>query len=1142
MRLFRLSSLIPILVLALAAASCDGTSGRSSMGRQASMVAREGQEARSRRYYTLGPKFENQLDQMVGQEVFLLTGRKEDLPLELNQDVLVNLNYFLNDARGFMTRSLGRGQKYIPMMKAILRQKGLPEDLVYLALIESGFRTDAVSTAAAVGPWQFIASTGRRYGLAIDEWVDERMDPVKSTYAAADYLTALHDMFNSWPLAIAAYNSGEGRIQRGMRQAEVENFWDMAKNGDLAAETRRYVPSFLAAAIIAKDPGAYGLEVAPSPPDAWEDVVVPDPIDLDLAAKLSGSTLERLKELNPHLKRLTIPPDQQNFVLRVPQGTTAGFYRAYAALPASQRTRGLIIYTARRGDTVEKVAESHGLTAEVVRGYNSLEGSRLARGQELVLPPSMPPATATAAAPQPVQAARRSAAARPGEARAAAAPRRTTASAASAPVINTISHRVRKGDTISDLARLYGVPAEQIRGDNSLASNDIREGQVLAIRSNIPLTAAATTSSSRRTESWVEVTEGVPVYHTVRRGETISVIAAGYKISQGRLRALNNLSGDSIREGQRLVVGTGPAPEGEGIYVVKSGDTVSTIAERFKIRSDALRALNNLQSDRLQIGQRLVVAAGARAEAGPAPAAAGSTATYDVVGGDTVSTIAQRFGMGSDELRRLNNLQSDRLRIGQSLLVAEPVRPAAPAAPAAPLTPLPSGTATYEIQKGDTVSTIAERFGMTSAALRELNSLDDDRIVAGRRLVVRSGGSRAAAADDAGTAGTAGTVRNASASELYEVRSGDTVSTIAERFGLKTAELRAINNLEGDRIRAGQKLIVTAPGGPAQAASAPAAQASAPQASAAQASPAQPRTASAPAAPAQSAPAAQAGLIPATASYVVQNGDTVGTIAQRFGLRTADFRQLNHLDGDLIRAGQTVLVPAGSDQPAAQASAGPAPRTPAPAAPPASAGSASAPGGLYEVKSGDTVSTIAERFGLRSAELRALNNLSGDSIRIGQKLRVVSGSAPSAAPSASPTSPGSSAASAPGGLYEVKSGDTVSTIAERFGLRSAELRALNNLSGDRIRIGQKLRVSGSAPSAAAGPAARTPAPATSPATSTTSPASAAASAPGGLYEVKSGDTISTIAERFGLRSAELRALNNLSGDNIRVGQKLKVSQ
>ncbi|MDR2935197.1 MAG: transglycosylase SLT domain-containing protein, partial [Candidatus Adiutrix sp.] len=320
-----------LLLLAGAAAACGGqTTTTSTIGRSAVSVAQESR-AESGRHYTLGPQFADQLQDLLGREAEVLGGSREGVPLELNRQVLLNINRFLNEDRGFITRSLARGSKYIPMMKGIFRRKGLPEDLVYLALIESGFNNQAVSSAGAAGPWQFITSTGRRHGLVINDWVDERRDPVRSTYAAADYLIALHDAFGSWPMAIAAYNSGEGKIIRGVRNYGVSNFWDMSSAGDhLAYETKIYVPSFLAATFIAKDPAAYGLTIDDAqPPDQWEEVSLPQPVTLAEAAQFTHTSVARLRELNPHLKKAVTPPNEVNFILRLPEGSRQDFITAY---------------------------------------------------------------------------------------------------------------------------------------------------------------------------------------------------------------------------------------------------------------------------------------------------------------------------------------------------------------------------------------------------------------------------------------------------------------------------------------------------------------------------------------------------------------------------------------------------------------------------------------------------------------------------------------------------------------------------------------------------------------------------------------------------------------------------------------------
>jgi membrane-bound lytic murein transglycosylase D len=1123
------------------------------MSRQASQVAKESRSS-SQKYYRLGPRFEKQLNSMVDQEIQALVGHREDIPMELNQEVLINLNYFLNDARGFMTRSLNRGQKYIPIMKAILRQKGLPEELVYLALIESGYRTEAVSHASAVGPWQFIAPTGRRYGLTINEWVDERVDPIKSTYAAADYLLALYEMFNSWPLAIAAYNSGEGKIMKGMRKPDVDNYWDMAKeDGFLAAETKRYVPSFIAAAIIAKDPLAYGLEVESSQVDSWDEVVVPQPIDLAMAAQLSGASLERIKELNPHLKKMATPPSETDFILRVPLGASEGFYQLYAQLPEAQRSSRVVIHLAKRGETVESVAQRYQLTPEVVQQYNNLTASRLRVGQTLVLPASMsqtpgtqeslPVATATTTTTSPrivrtaslpvttVRAPKSDVASQP---KTTVIPvLRATVRKSSEPIIATVRHRVRAGDTLGNLARHYGSTVDKLKADNRLSSNEIKEGQVLVVSSNLPVQAS---TLPRSKTTWVEETEGEPVYYVVKSGETLSVIASKNNTTSDRLRTLNSLANSNIKAGQKLVIGSRPvtktaktspdktadsAPRSaSAVHVVSSGDTVSQIAERYRMTSAELRSLNKLKGDKIVQGQKLRVLA--EAQVSPAVSRSSSGAQYyEVAPGDTVSQIAERHNLTSAELRELNNLQGNQIHPGQKLQVAakagsSPAQASAQASsrPIEPARTPAQAAGFYEVAPGDTVSQIAERHQMTSAELRELNNLEGNQIHPGQKLQVASkaGSSPAQGSAQASAQASSRPIEPARtpapAAGTYEVAPGDTVSQIAERHQMTSAELRSLNNLSSDQIRVGQKLKVVA----SMAGSGPA-----------QASPAQ--ATSRPIEPAKT---------PAAGIYEVAPGDTVSQIAAKHNMTSDQLRELNNLTGNQIRSGQKLKVVASK----APAQASPAQASSRPVEPAKTTAPAT---GFYEVGPGDTVSQIAERHQMTSAELRSLNNLSSDQIRVGQKLKVVgsiAGSSPAQARPAQTSSRAVEPAKAPAaGIYEVAPGDTVSQIAAKHNMTSEQLRELNNLTGNQIRSGQKLKVAG--PASQAKPAQAAPVSQAKPVQAApVSPAAVESS--GEIYVVEAGDSLESVAAYYKTTPAKLRSLNNLTSDTLPSGLKLKI--
>ena len=245
---------------------------------------------------------------------------------------------FQTNLRGFYTRALSRSGRYVPRMSSILQKKGLPQELAYLPLIESGFQTHAVSRAGAVGPWQLIPGTGRRYGLRIDRYVDERCDPVKSTEAAARYMKDLHDMFNDWHLSLAAYNTGEQNISRILERKRAEDFWQMSERGYLYQETQDFVPEFLAALHIAETPQAYGFDPPAEQPLRYDVVKVDRPVSLATIAQLTGTRTEAIRELNPALHRGVVPP--QGYAVRLPEGTKDTFEVAYANLPRTVVARG----------------------------------------------------------------------------------------------------------------------------------------------------------------------------------------------------------------------------------------------------------------------------------------------------------------------------------------------------------------------------------------------------------------------------------------------------------------------------------------------------------------------------------------------------------------------------------------------------------------------------------------------------------------------------------------------------------------------------------------------------------------------------------------------------------------------------------
>lgn len=307
------------------------------------------------------------------------------IPVVENDRVRYFVNFFCGRKRDFFERSLARSGRYIPMMATILREESLPEELVYLSLIESGFSPHAYSRAKAMGPWQFIRSTGLRYGLKINGWVDERRDPLKSTRAAAAYLKDLHLQFGEWFLAAAAYNAGERKVENAMQRSRTNDFWDLSQKTYLKRETRNYVPKFIAATLIASEPEKCGFgDVLYESPMEYDDVMIKKPLRLVTIAKLANTTVETIKELNPALLRDHTPPSKDGFLLRVPAGRGKMFAQAYEHLPDSAKIR-MVSHKVRGGETLTGIAKRYHQKVSRLMEMNNLNSHRIRVGQELIV-------------------------------------------------------------------------------------------------------------------------------------------------------------------------------------------------------------------------------------------------------------------------------------------------------------------------------------------------------------------------------------------------------------------------------------------------------------------------------------------------------------------------------------------------------------------------------------------------------------------------------------------------------------------------------------------------------------------------------------------------------------------------------------
>jgi len=310
-----------------------------------------------------------------------------DIPIVVNGKVEQFIQYFQTNIREKFVIWLSRSEKYIPFMRNLLKEHGLPEDLVYLSLIESGFNPYAYSRAKAVGLWQFISLTGKRYGLRVDWWVDERRDPEKSTIAAAKYLKDLYDMFECWYLAAAGYNAGEYKIIKAMKRYRTEDFWKLTQYRYLKRETKNYVPQMIAATLIAKDPEKYGFNnIEYQDPLQYEKVNVPELTDLSHIAKACEVTLDEIKDLNPELRRGVTPPNEPEYEIKIPLGKKDLFLKNFESLQPLEKFQ-FKTHLVKKGETLKRIARTYRVELEPLLEINHLNRkSRISKGATLLIP------------------------------------------------------------------------------------------------------------------------------------------------------------------------------------------------------------------------------------------------------------------------------------------------------------------------------------------------------------------------------------------------------------------------------------------------------------------------------------------------------------------------------------------------------------------------------------------------------------------------------------------------------------------------------------------------------------------------------------------------------------------------------------
>jgi membrane-bound lytic murein transglycosylase D len=491
-----------------------------------------------------------------------------DVPIVMNERVENSLAYLQTVAREAFSTYLDRSSRYMPIVKQILKEENLPGDIIYLPLVESGYNPHAYSRARASGMWQFISSTGRLYGLDHDWWYDERRDFEKATRAAAKHLRDLHNQFGSWELALAAYNTGAGRVNREIRRKKTKDFWKLR----LPRETRNYVPLFMAATIIAKQPEKYGFYPKYESALEYDVVEVSRCISFNNISAKTGIPVADLELLNPELRRGVTPPHTKEYKLRIPRGFESKFLASYDEIPSEQQTNW-VKHRIRRGETVSTIARKYGVSqASIVQANKLGRRKRIYAGRTLMIPTT---------------------------GKSSYSPKRSS-SRNNIEVSTNGKYRVKYGDTLWDIAEAHGVSVTALKRANRLSSNKIYAGRIL----NIPTRGSGGSDDNTKYFKY-----------TVRRGDNLWKIASRNSTTIGAIKRANGLRSDRIYPGMRLMIpgrtssNTGSLAKAEYIvYTIKKGDSLWEIARAHNVTVSDLARWNNISSrSRLYPGNKLKI-------------------------------------------------------------------------------------------------------------------------------------------------------------------------------------------------------------------------------------------------------------------------------------------------------------------------------------------------------------------------------------------------------------------------------------------------------------------------------------------------------------------------------------------------------